>query len=417
MALATCAALCCALFVILIKVKVVDKAARAPGLMILLGAGASLIYGAPVLDGVFGGVLGGRHVSSEWTAAGAEALLAALAFAAATQFRISRLAVVCPAAFRLTIGGAPLFFAVCALAAYILTPQLNLAAALLAAAALTLNGAAFDRRSVALAPAPATIKAAVRLESAAILALGAPFAFMLEAFATAAPQDMPSVTPLYEAARALLAGFALGGGLGLGAAYLGNALKKREKTPLTRTALAALAGLAAFALAPLVGAHAAIAAAAAGLLWGEQSKAQTIARARMRHLIERCATPAAYLAFGALLAPRVFQADLLSVIFALAAVTIMRAGPRLVTLRKTTLPREAQAFLAWYGGAPGAASALFLISLFDAPNIVAQDAVLTVGALAVAFGVLAARLTSRPLLKVLLKETALARKRAMFSAG
>ena len=36
--------------------------------------------------------------------------------------------------------------------------------------------------------------------------------------------------------------------------------------------------------------------------------------------------------------------------------------------------------LAWFGGAPGAASALFLISLFDAASIVTQDAVLTVGA-------------------------------------
>jgi len=72
-------------------------------------------------------------------------------------------------------------------------------------------------------------------------------------------------------------------------------------------------------------------------------------------------------------------------------------------------------FLAWFGGAPGAASALFLISLLDAPSIVAQDAVLTVGSLAVLFGIFAARLTSRPLVKLLLKQTALAKKRAMFA--
>ena len=73
-------------------------------------------------------------------------------------------------------------------------------------------------------------------------------------------------------------------------------------------------------------------------------------------------------------------------------------------------------FLAWFGGAPGAASALFLISLFDSAAIVAQDAVLTVGALAVTFGIIAARLTSRPLLKSLLKQTAVAKKRAMFAS-
>lgn len=405
MALAISAALCAAFFLILHKAKIVDKAAHAPGAMIIIGAGLALIYRAT----------GAPFLPSEWAAAGADALLAALAFAAATQFRISRLAVVCPAAFRLTIGGAPLFLFLCGLTAYILVPDLNLTAALLVAAALTLNGAAFDRRAVTFAPAPATIKAAVRLESAAILALGVPVAFMLEAFATAAPQGMPSVTPVYEASRTILLGFALGGGLGLASAYAGNRLKKLKEIGLTKTKLAVIAGFAAFILSPAIGAHAVIAAAATGLLWGEQTSTRTIARVRMRRILERCAAPAAYFAFGALLAPRLLQADLLSIIFALAAVTIMRAGPRLVALRKTTLPRESQAFLAWFGGAPGAASALFLISLFDAPSIIAQDAVLTIGALAVALGVLAARLTSRPLLKVLLKETALAKKRAKFA--
>jgi len=117
------------------------------------------------------------------------------------------------------------------------------------------------------------------------------------------------------------------------------------------------------------------------------------------------------------LAPRIFQADLLTIVFALAAITVMRAGPRLASLKKTTLPKESQMFLAWFGGAPGAASALFLISLLDAPSILTQDAVLTVGALAVVFGVFAARLTSRPLIKLFLKETAMARKRAMYATG
>ena len=256
MALVISATLCVAVLMILHKTKIVDRAAGAPGAMILIGAGAALFYGA---------AFSVPFLPPEWAAAGAEALLAALAFAAATQFRISRLAAVCPAAFKLTIGGAPLFLVSCTLAAYILAPQLNLAAALLVAAALSLNGAAFDRRAVVLAPAPATIKAAVRLESAAILALGVPVAFMLEALATAAPQGMPTITPVYEMSWGLLMGFGLGGGLGLAAAYAGNRLKRNEKPVLSKTMLAGLAGLAAFILSPVIGAHAVIAAAAAGL--------------------------------------------------------------------------------------------------------------------------------------------------------
>lgn len=386
---------------ILSRAKAFDAASRAPALLLAAGACVSLVYRA----------FGGPFMPSEWVAAGADVLLAALAFAAATQFRVSRLATVCPASFKLTIGGAPLFLIFCGLAAFILVPQLTLGAAMLVSGALVLNGAAFDRRAVADAPTPAVIKAAVRLESAAALALGIFVVFLLEAAASAAPEGMPAITPLFDASIDLMISFAIGGGLGLGAAILGNKLKFKDKSILFAT----IAAIVSFCLAGLIGAQPVIAAAAAGLLWGEQTTALVTPRVRLRRRVERAVAPTAYLAFGALLAPRILQADLLSVVFALAAISIMRAGPRLAALRKTTLPKESQMFLAWFGGAPGAASALFLISLFDAPSIVAQDAVLTVGALAVTFGVFAARLTSRPLIKSLLKETALAKKRRMFA--
>lgn len=407
MALTLAAASLAALFMILeaarlLRTRAAGIVAGAPALLITVGCALSLAWrfsGAP-------------FAPADVTAGYADALLAVLAFSAAAQFRITRLASVCPASFRLTIGGAPVFLVVCGLAAFILAPQLSLTAAFLLAGALTLNGAAFDRRAVTGAPAPATIKAAVRLESAAILALGLPVAVLAEALATAAPQGMPAITPLFEAARAFLFAYALGGGLGLAAAKLGDKPQHRTRALM----IAVAAGGLAFVIAPLIGAHPVIAAGAAGLLWGEETAALSVTRVRLRRVAERFVAPLAYLAFGIVLGPRVFQADLLTIVFAAAAVTVMRAGPRLAALRKTSLPRESQMFLAWFGGAPGAASALFLMSLFDAPSIVAQDAVLTVGALAVTFGVFAARLTSRPLVRLLLKQTALARKRAMFAA-
>ncbi|MHA7871312.1 MAG: hypothetical protein ACX939_03075, partial [Hyphococcus sp.] len=204
---------------ILARSKAFDTAARAPALMLAVGAGLSFIYRAA----------GAPFAPSEWVAAGADVLLAALAFVAAAQFRVSRLSSVCPASFRLTIGGAPLFLIFCGLAAFILVPQLTLGAAMLVSSALMLNGAAFDRRAVADAPAPAVIKAAVRLESAAALALGVFMAVILEAAASAAPEGMPGVTPLYDTSLALLKSFAIGGGLGLAAAIVGNRLKYKTK--------------------------------------------------------------------------------------------------------------------------------------------------------------------------------------------
>ena len=401
MLFAVSAAVLAVLLVSLNRTKFLELMARAPALCLCLGAGLSLAYrgtGAP-------------GVPSEWVAAGADVMLACLAFVAAAQFRVTRLAKACPASFWLTIGGAPVFLLLCGVAAFALTPSLSLSAAFLLAAALTINGAAFDRRAVANAPAPATIKAAVRLESAAALTFALPIAVFMEAAATNAPQGLPAATPMLETSFAVFGGFALGGGIGLVAAMLGNKLKNMTKSAIGGVVIIALA----VTLSPLLGANPVIAAAAAGLLWGEETKATIVTRVRLRRMAEQVVMGPAFFIFGAAVAPLILHAELLSVVFAIATVTILRVTPRMMALRRTNLPRESQAFLAWFGGAPGAASALFLISLFDATAIAGQDTILTVGALAVCFGVFAARMTSRPLVQALLKETALARKRAMFT--
>ena len=400
MIFAASAAILAAMLVSLDRAKILEKAGRAPALLMIAGMGVALLYRST----------GGPAAPAEFVAAGADALLAALGFAAAAQFRVSRLATICPASFRLTIGGAPLFLIVCGLAAFILAPNLTLGSAFLLAGALTLNGAAFDRRAVADAPTPAVIKAAVRLESAAILALGLPVAIFLEAAATVAPDTMPAATPIFEASFSALGAFALGGLAGLTAAIAGNLTKNKRK----RAAYAIAAAVFAALLAAPFGAHPVFAATAAGLLWGEETAAPATTRVRLRRQIDQLVLPAAFFAFGALLGPQVLQADMLSVVFALAAITVLRAGPRLASLSSLSLAKESQLFLAWFGGAPGAASALFLISLFDAPSIMALDAVLTVGALTIMMSIFAARITSRPLINVLLKETAVARKRALY---
>ncbi|MEO0880749.1 MAG: hypothetical protein AAFY22_13685 [Pseudomonadota bacterium] len=384
------------------------RAASAPALLMLAGAALSLFYRAVELP----------FAPMEAMAGAAEAGLAALAFASAAQFRVSRFAGRCPAAFRLTIGGAPLFLLVCSLAAFVLLPQLTLASALLLGAALMINGAAFDRRAVINAPAPAEIKAAVRLESAAIIAFGAPVAVLLAALATSPGAHEPAAGPLLQASLGVLKGFALGGAIGLGVARFGNALRRRTRTAMQRAdgKFAIAAGVVSFAVAKLVGGDALIAALSAGLLWGEETGALTSSRLRLRRAVEQGVAPAAYFAFGCLFAPRILQADLLSIVFAVAAVTVMRAGPRLAILQTPSLPRESQAFLAWFGGAPGAASALFLMMLFGNAALVDQDAILTVGALAVAAGVIAARLTSRPLANAFLRQRALAAKRRFYAS-
>jgi NhaP-type Na+/H+ or K+/H+ antiporter len=380
----------------LARFRLFQRAAAAPAAV--LGAGA--------LVAVLNRLVGAPALPADLLGAAGETGLAALVFVSAAQLRVSRLASQCPASFRLTLGGAPLFLFVCSLCAFVLLPQLSPPSAMLLGAALMLNGAAFDRRAVTAAPAPAAIKSAVRIESAAIIALGAPVAMILAGNAIAPDAGEAPLGPLLAASLEVLKGFALGGAVGF---IAGRHLERRSFFRGPRAAFAA--GLSAFLLSPLIGAEPVIAAGAAGLLWGEETRTKPLLRLRMRRLIERGVAPAAYFAFAAALAPRLFQADLLTVLFAVAAVTVMRAGPRLAMLQTSALPKEAQVFLAWFGGAPGAASALFVLSLIDDPMIVEHDAFLTVSALAVALGVGAARLTSKPLAKGLVRQLALARRR------
>ncbi|MEL6371870.1 MAG: cation:proton antiporter [Pseudomonadota bacterium] len=382
------------------------RAAEAPGLCLAIGISAALFVSAFSEGGIR------DQVASSLAAMG----LAALGFASAAQLRVSRLSRYCPSSFRLTFGGAPIYFIACSLAALVMLPGFSLTAALLLGATLTLNGAAFDRKAVINAPAPATIKAAVRYESAAIIALGLPLALLCLACATAPGPNEPTSGPIMRKSLDTLIGFSAGGVVGLVAAHLAALYRRRTmQRKSIDTGLALMAGAAAFTFGPMVGGEPIVAATAAGLLWGEQTNAASPTRLRIRQFAEQSVTPLAYLGFGCLVAPRLFQADLLSIVFAIAAVTILRVGPRLIVLNTPSLPKESQAFLAWFGGAPGAASALFTIYLIGQPALTNPDGVLTVASLAVVGGVISARLTSRPLVNAYLRRNAVAKRRRAYA--
>ncbi len=372
---------------------------NAPLLVIATGVMLSLLFrliDMPVLP-------------SEMVAMMGVAGLGFLSFAAGTQFRLSRLAKICPVSFRLCFGGGPLFLLACGLAAFILIPQLSLASAFLLGGVLMLNGSAFDRRVVMNAPTPALVKAGVRLESAVILSLGLPIVILLQGNASAAALGQGMLLPLLATSKAVINGFALGGCVGLVTAIIGNRYYMNFGS-----GLAVIAAALVMIIAPVIGGHPVIAAAALGLIWGEQSRAGYVTRIKLRMHFEHLIIPATYLIFGFVLAPRIFEADLLVLTFALAAVTVMRAGPRLAALQRSALPKEGQVFFAWFGGTPGAASALYLLTLLDSANLHNQELLLTLGSVCVFVGVLTARLTSQPLAQNYIRNMATAHRRNMF---
>ncbi len=386
-------------------------AAESPGFMVAVGALGAL--GAIAAGGV--------SLPATAPAALAQAGFAALAFASAAQLRLRRFARRCPISFRLTALGAPLYLLVCALSAYVMLPHLALSSAFLLGVVLMLNGAAFDRGAVSRTPAPIAVKSAVRMESAAVIALGAPVAVLIAGASTAsAPGDWP---PTILTLFAVIKGFGLGGGAGLAAALVLNGVfwssgSSRARGAARRPGEAVFvgaSGLLAYLAAPSIGADPVVAAASAGLLWGEQTEGGAATRLALRRFAERAVTPLAYIGLGSLAAHRLVQADMLSIVFALSAVSILRLGARLAALQTADCDKESKLFLAWYGGAPGAASALFILTLTANPALKDADTVLTVGVLAVAAGVLAARLTSQPVLKSYLRQSASARRRRRFA--
>lgn len=318
--------------------------------------------------------------------------LCALVFSAALQFRISRLGQQCPVSFRLCFGGAPVFLIACGLCAFILMPQLSLSAAFLLGGILMLNGSAFDRRAIVNTPAPALVKAGVQFESAVVLSLGLPIAVLLLGSATNAVAGEGALAPLLRSSLAVTQAFAIGGTLGLVAALIGNRFTRGHGF-----SLCIIAVLVAVPAAWLLGATPLVAAAATGLIWAEQSRAPHQPRLRHRLRTERLVMPITYFLVGFVLGPRLFSADLLMVTFALVMVTLMRVLPRLAALQNAKLPRQAQFFLSWFGGTPGAASALFLMTLLDQPNLMDQDLILTIGTVCVVMGIFTARLTAQPL--------------------
>ncbi|WP_306250560.1 cation:proton antiporter [Parvularcula sp. IMCC14364] len=342
----------------------------------------------------------------------AEACLALLVFSAALHFRISRLHLNSPAALRLAVIAGPFFMVIVALSVFVLSPSVTVWSALVIGAALMLNGASLERRVFRESSISKRIKASITLESAAALVVGLPIAVMIETAAMTPHLTSGDIveTGIFRTAI----GFAIGGAIGLlggrGYKWLVN-----RKSPLAKPGVTITAGLLAFCLASLLGGSAIIAVCAAGLMWSEESSLKRSERFVLHSGYEQIAKPLAFVLFGFVLGPRLLQADALVILFALFAVTLLRIVPRLIALKSLKLATEEEHFLAWFGGAPGAASALFLLCLIDSPALADQEIVMTIGATCVWTGVFITRASSRSLASFFIQRAAAARRKRYYA--
>ncbi len=335
-------------------------------------------------------------------------LLGVLAFFAAQQCRVSRLPRISPEVYRFATLGIPLNCAVFAATGYLVVPGLDLGGLMIVSGALVLGGALAIDRPLLNAPIEEHTRRAARLESAAVLAVALPIALVLEAGATVPEIALPlDQTPLFEA----LAGFAVGGTAGL----LAGRLLKLSDVPVP--VLPFLVAGAVFAITTAIGFDGTMALAAAGLLYSEEAPLRGTVRTRVWRLAEAMIAPVAIAGFGLILGPLIFGADLLIWVAAAVSLFAARVASRFALLQTLELPAPDRTFLSWFGGAPGIATILALLSLTASPAPLLEESALTYGAVCVIVGLFSARLSSRLLTQRLVHATAAERKRHRFGTA
>ncbi|MGV6801345.1 MAG: cation:proton antiporter domain-containing protein [bacterium] len=339
--------------------------------------------------------------------------LAGLAFASGIYIRLGRLRFISPESLKLAFIGAPLFLLICALSVFILLPSLSIWAAIFIGTCFMLDGALIDRQSILSAPAPQAVKRVVSLESAVLLVFSLPIIIFLETFLSG-----PSMVGTGSALFLLLGsglftgliGFVIGGILAL---LAGRYLKGKNKKLLIWGAL--LLTALTYCLTILAHGSIILAGLGAGLILAEEAKLSGKIRHLLREQIEEILTPSALILFGFALGPRIFDAGLLVFVFAIAATTFLRFIPRLVALQGSKIDKEDHHFIAWFGGAPGAASALYLLHLLGLAALPDQERVLTIGASVIVLSIITTRLSTRPLVNWFIQQAAISRKRRYFS--
>lgn len=339
----------------------------------------------------------------------AEAGLAILVYSATLQIRIQHLRQHCPASIPLAAWSGMLFLILCTLTLYILQPGLTILGALTAGIVLMLNGSGSSSEKIESAPLPGEVKCLLRHDSALLLLCGIPVAAMTETAGLAGqvPLDGAWYTVFLDSGLFSAAiGFAVGGAVGLLSARF---LSGKWSVPVYIATFVTV--VIAWCLASLAGGHAILAVMAAGLVRHEELPSLANAHRETGEMLEKTVQPAALFLFGIAAAGLLINTGLLIVLFALSTVTLMKFISRVTALRLTRFDPQHHFFIASHGGAPGAASALYLLCLSNHPAIADHESLMTACMAAVIAGIVISRLTRHNLAEWYIRHAAASRIR------
>ncbi len=330
----------------------------------------------------------------------AELTLVLVLFTDASTIRLKRLAQMHDLPVRMLVVGLPLTVVTGMVAVRWLFPELGWVEAGLLAAILAPTDAALGQAVVSNLKIPVRVRQTLNVESGLNDGLTLPIVLVLMVIAGAKGGDeaVSFAHWLRFFLTQLLFGPLVGISLSYGAAKLLEWSYAKSWITNSFLRLSALAlALIAFSGAELVGGNGLIAAFTAGLTFGNIAH-------KVRHTLYEFSeaegqllTLLTFLVFGAELLPSgLAHIDIWVALYALASLTVVRAGPIALSLIGKRLRWETILFLGWFGPR-GVASILFGMMILEETELAATQTIQTLFVTTVSFSIVLHGLTAAPL--------------------
>jgi NhaP-type Na+/H+ or K+/H+ antiporter len=297
---------------------------------------------------------------------------------------------------RLLVIGLPLTVLAGWALAYWFFPGLGIWLALLVAAALAPTDAALGLPVVTNSAVPSYVRRLITVESGLNDGIVTPVVLLALAGA-ASVEGVDGGSGIWAALAELGIGLVVGSGLGLGGGWLLRRARERGWAAEDFVGIAVLAlALAAYAAAVAVHGNGFVAAFCGGLAFGAVAGRRGPAELVFLEQTSGLVSLLVWLVFGAASVSVILErADLVTVLFAVLSLTIVRMLPVAISCLGAGLDRETILFVGWFGPR-GLASLLFALLALEQLGPAADQAVAIIG-VTVIISILAHGLSADPL--------------------
>ncbi|HUU71479.1 MAG TPA: sodium:proton antiporter [Burkholderiales bacterium] len=362
------------------------------------------ILTGPLLFSVFGFVAGPAlfgivplHISNEAVHLLAEVTLILVLFSDAANIDLGQLRRDHNLPVRMLVIGMPMTIALGTVAALLLFDGLSFWEAALLAAILVPTDAALGQAVVSNRLVPVRIRQALNVESGLNDGIALPFVLIFAAFASAMHGDTNAGEWIVFAGKQVVLGPIAGIAIGyLGARLAATCYRTQWMSETAEGMIALGIAFGAFALAEVVHGNGFIAAFIAGLTFGNTLQHKCKFLYEFAESEGQILVLLTFTAFGAAMLPQALSSvTLVYVVFALAALTLLRMLPIHLSLIGTGVKPVTSLFLGWFGPR-GLASVLFVLLILDELDLKNEATLFSVVIFTVAVSVVLHGVTAGP---------------------